>query len=343
VDQGYREVADPSVVVRLPLVDDPTTCLLVWTTTPWTLPSNQFAAVRPDLTYATVRDDETGGRAIVAEGLVETLAAKVKRELPIVDRCRGDQLIGRRYAPPFPEYYAALGERDGRLVAGGRQKVAWRVVSAPFVTTETGTGIVHQAPAFGEVDYDVLVSEQARFVDGEGPQLICCVGPDGRFTAEAPAFEGRWVKEADRDIVRELRRSGRLFHAEQYVHKYPPFCWRAEEDPLIQYPRRSWFIRTTAFRDRMLENNARIGWFPEHIRDGRFGNFLESNVDWALSRERYWGTPLPIWVCEATGQREAVADYAELLDKKGLEGLDVWESAKRQFPDMRGTSRTSTR
>ena len=123
---------------------------------------------------------------------------------------------------------------------------------------------------------------------------------------------GRWVKEADKDISRELRRRGLLFHQEQYLHEYP-FCWRAEEDPLIQYPRQSWFIRTTDFREQMLANNAEINWLPEHIRDGRFGNFLESNVDWALSRERYWGTPLPIWVCEATGHMEAVASYDELL------------------------------
>ncbi len=144
---------------------------------------------------------------------------------------------------------------------------------------------------------------------------------------------GQWVKEADRSIVRLLRERGLLVHQEQYLHEYP-FCWRADQDPLIQYPRESWFIRTTAFRDAMLENNRQIQWMPEHIRDGRFGNFLESNVDWALSRERYWGTPLPIWVCETTGNMEAIASYDELVAKPGVQGTEVWEAAKRQNPEL---------
>ncbi len=333
VGQGYREVADPSVYVRFPLVDEPGTSLLVWTTTPWTLPSNQFAAVHPELAYVTVDDPEMGGRLILAEALVETLAAKVKRELPVVARHTGRELVGRRYVPPFPYYHATSGEQQGRLAAGGQQHVAWRVVAADFVTIDSGTGVVHQAPAFGEVDFDVLLAEQQRFAAGEGPELICAVGPDGKFTAEAPDYVGRWVKEADKDIARELKQRGLLFHLEQYLHEYP-FCWRADDDPLIQYPRRSWFIRTTEFRDRMLANNRQIHWLPEHIRDGRFGNFLESNVDWALSRERYWGTPLPIWVCEQTGRQEAVASYAELLAKPGVEGTDVWDAAKRKFPEL---------
>ena len=203
------------------------------------------------------------------------------------------------------------------------------MVPADFVTIDTGTGVVHQAPAFGEVDYEMLVAEQARFRRGEGPELLCSVAPDGKFTAEAPDYAGRWVKDADKDICRELRRRGLLYHQEQYLHDYP-FCWRADEDPLIQYPRRSWFIRTTQFKDRMLANNRQINWLPEHIRDGRFGNFLETNVDWALSRERYWGTPLPIWVCEKTGKMEAVASYDELLAKPGVRGVEVWEAAKER-------------
>ena len=159
------------------------------------------------------------------------------------------------------------------------------------------------------------------------------VAPDGTFTAEAPDYQGRWVKDCDRDIIRNMKDRGLLFHQEQYLHDYP-FCWRAEEDPLIQYPRKSWFIRTTQFRDRMLANNAKINWLPEHIRDGRFGNFLESNVDWALSRERYWGTPLPIWVCEKTGYMEAVACYDELLAKPGVNGVEVWQKAKAKNPEL---------
>ena len=207
------------------------------------------------------------------------------------------------------------------------------VVAADFVTTDSGSGVVHQAPAFGEVDYDVLVFEQARFVGDEGPELINAVGPDGKFTAEAPDYEGRWVKDCDKDITRDLRERGLLFHQEQYLHDYP-FCWRAEDDPLIQYPRESWFIRTTAFKDRLVANNQQIGWLPEHIKGGRFGNFLESNVDWALSRERYWGTPLPVWECKETGKREAIASYDELLAKPGVAGTEVWTNAKKANPDL---------
>ena len=353
VGQGYREVADPSVYVRFPLVNPPAgplenADLLVWTTTPWTLPSNQFAAVKPELEYSVVSFDGQSRKLIMASALVAEIAKKVGGEPTVVATLPGEQLIGLRYAPPFDYYYRKQGELRGGLCKGTvpfssdenrdspppiEQHVAWRVVPADFVTVDTGTGVVHQAPAFGEVDYDLLLSEQSRFLDGQGPGLINAVAPDGTFTAEAPDYKGRWVKDCDRDIIRNMKSRGLLFHQEQCVHDYP-FCWRAEEDPLIQYPRKSWFIRTTQFRDRMLANNSRINWLPEHIRDGRFGNFLESNVDWALSRERYWGTPLPIWVCEKTGYAEAIASYDELLAKPGCSGVEVWQKAKRENPSL---------
>ncbi len=334
VGQGYREVADPSVYVRFPLVGvDDDADLLVWTTTPWTLPSNQFVAVNPELEYSFVSFEGEPRRLVMASALVEAIEKKVGREPHVAAKLRGADLIGTRYLPPFDYYYKTFGRTEGTLKTGGRQPIAWRVVSGEFVTVDTGTGIVHQAPAFGEADYDVLLADRTRFVEGEGPELICAVGPDGKFTAEAPDYAGRWVKEADKDIIRDLKRRGLLLHQEQYLHEYP-FCWRAEEDPLIQYPRKSWFIRTTKFRDEMLANNHLIHWMPEHIRDGRFGNFLESNVDWALSRERYWGTPLPIWVCEATGYMEAVASYDELRQKPGAAGFDVWEQAKTANPSL---------
>ena len=380
VGQGYRQVADPSVYVRLPLVYQPDhplrrwmssfapvgtpledtqaaagsasrdtqrtaapsqqqaeqqsdIDLLVWTTTPWTLPSNQFAAVREDLDYALVAVEGQSRKLVLAAALVEQVAQKAGKRLTVVETFPGRAMIGWRYVPPLDYYYKTDGQRQGRLREGGKQHVAWRVVGAEFVTVDTGTGVVHQAPAFGEVDYDVLLAEQQRFVEGEGPELICGVEPDGTFSAVVADYKGRWVKDADRDIIRHLRQQGKLFHQEQYLHEYP-FCWRAEEDPLIQYPRKSWFIRTTQFREAMLANNARINWLPEHIRDGRFGNFLESNVDWALSRERYWGTPLPIWVCEKTGYMEAVASYQELLAKPGVQGVEIWEAAKRANPEL---------
>ena len=360
VGQGYRQVADPSVYVRFPLVASPPlepgvpapdpwqvapedTDLLVWTTTPWTLPDNQFAAVNGNLEYAVVRFDGEPRKLIMAKALVETIAAKVRKEFTVDATLPGRHMNGWRYVPPFDYYYNGQGEQTGRLKFGFNtvnygldhvmEHIAWRVVAADFVTIDTGSGVVHQAPAFGEVDFDVLQAERARFVDGEGPALICSVAPDGTFTSEAPDFQGRNVKQSDRDIIRRLRDEGKLLHQEQYLHDYP-FCWRAEEDPLIQYPRKSWFIRTTRFKQQMLANNHQIQWLPEHIRDGRFGNFLETNVNWALSRERFWGTPLPIWVCEATGYAEAVGGYDELLAKPGVSGTEVWEAAKRANPSL---------
>ncbi len=333
VGDGYRDVADPSVYVRFPLVDEENTSLLVWTTTPWTLPSNQFAAVSEELEYVIAEDEETGERFVLAQALLETVAEKAKRSWRAVDTISGKQIIGKRYVPPFDYYYQHSGDVRGATVDGGEQHVAWRVLAADFVTTDAGTGVVHQAPAFGEDDFLVLQGEQARFVDGQGPPLICAVGPNGEFTSEAPDYEGRWVKEADRDIIRDLRARGVLLHDEQYKHSYP-FCWRADEDPLIQYPRESWFIRTSQFVDRLLENNQQINWLPDHIQSGRFGKFLESNVDWALSRERYWGTPLPIWVCSETGRMEAVECYDELLGKDDVSGTEVWEQAKAANPKL---------
>lgn len=334
VGQGYREVADPSVFVKFPLVDDPDTSLVVWTTTPWTLPSNSFAAVHVDIDYAVCADEESGERLIVAAKLVEQLAEKMKRTWTVESTVKGSELVGKRYVPPTETYHSKFADAKGSLAAGSEEYLYWRVVPAEFVTLDSGTGLVHIAPAFGEADYDLLVDEQSRF-DREGsyPGLLCAVGPDGKFTSDVPEHEGVWVKDADKAITRQLKESGRLLLLDQYLHDYP-FCWRADQDPLIQYPRESWFIRTTEFRDKMLENNSQIGWLPENIRDGRFGNFLASNVDWALSRERYWGTPLPIWECEKTGKREAVGCYDELLEKPGIQGTEVWLKAKQANPEL---------
>lgn len=367
VGQGYREVADPSVFVKFPLLDDgqvSKTSLLVWTTTPWTLPSNQFAAVNPTIEYATVEDPETGDLLVMASDLVEAIGTKLKRELKVISTCQGSELVGKRYLPPFECYYTLdsaqhrlmlqekAGDKSGNVpfALGGAQRgkladpaqgdesgeefLAWRVVAADFVTTESGSGVVHQAPAFGEVDYEVLVAEQDRYAMGEGPTLINCVGSDGKFTDEAPEFvRGRWVKECDKEIARDLKQRDLLYFQEQYLHDYP-FCWRADEDPLIQYPRESWFIKTTAFKEKMLANNQQINWLPGHIKEGRFGKFLESNVDWALSRERYWGTPLPVWECQKTGKQEAVGGYDALLAKPGVAGTEVWENAKKANPEL---------
>ncbi|MGD9127567.1 MAG: isoleucine--tRNA ligase, partial [Planctomycetia bacterium] len=369
VGQGYREVADPSVYVRFPLVgedgDLADTDLLVWTTTPWTLPSNHFAAVDPYLEYAIVSFEDEDRKVIIAKALVESIGEKIKKQIIQTPRIiSGKDLIGKRYIPPFDYFYKTLGNvtRDLYQPSEGEEwanypylyavnvlhlndedikeflqqprPIGWHILSADFVTTDSGTGIVHIAPAFGEDDFKLLEKEKELFGPHEDiPPLLCPVGPNGSFTDEVPDYKGRWVKEADKDLCRQLREEGTLFHLDQYLHEYP-FCWRAEQDPLIQYPRQSWFIRTTRFKDQMLANNSQINWLPDHIKDGRMGNFLESNVDWALSRERYWGTPLPIWRCEETGHLEAVGNYAELMAKPGVTGMEVWEEAKKKNPDL---------
>jgi len=374
VGQGYREVDDPSVFVRFPLVIDdaaraklapkeppasagaaagsgvpaglkpgaPWVSLLVWTTTPWTLPSNMFSAVHPDIDYAVVHDSKTDERLIMASALMETIRKKAKGESWTVEtNVKGRELIGLRYMPPFDCYHNQLGAKTTKR-GNEAIPVAWRVTAADFVTIDSGSGAVHEAPAFGEVDFDLLQKERKSVANPDDIPLLNAVAPNGKFTDEAPAYcRGRWVKECDKDIIRDLKEREAypgskipiLLHQEQYRHDYP-FCWRAEQDPLIQYPRRSWFIKTTLFRDEMLDNNNHINWLPEHIKEGRFGKFLESNVDWSLSRERYWGTPLPIWVCQSCGQMEAVDSYAALKEKTGVSGFEVWEKAKAAEPSL---------
>jgi isoleucyl-tRNA synthetase len=312
VGLGYKSVEDPSVYVALPLVDDPSTALLIWTTTPWTLPANQYAAVRPDFDYVQVR--ENGRSLIVAAALREQIAAKIGQELPVEREMKGEALLGLRYRPPFDYYYGEYGDRQAELAAGGSEYVLWKVLAADFVELEQGTGLVHEAPAFGEVDYELFRKTTARFNDPKAVPLLCPVAPDGKFTSETPDLAGQWVKDADRQIIHMLKQRGVLVHRENYRHDYP-FCWRADEDPLIQYARPAWFIRTTAKIQEAMRNNEKINWLPEHIGTGRFGDFLANNVDWALSRERFWGTPLNIWINDVTGRRQAPASVAEILAK----------------------------
>jgi isoleucyl-tRNA synthetase len=318
VGEGYRTVDDPSVYVRFPLVDDPGTSLLVWTTTPWTLPSNCLAAVNAAEEYCVVADGEK--RLVVASALRETLAEKVGRELPVVRTLRGQELVGQRYTPPFDWFARQQGDLD-----------YWRVVGADFVELDAGTGVVHIAPAFGEVDFELLKREQK-----EKPELplLCAVLADGTFDpaiADA-AFAGRWVKEADRDLTRALKERDLCWHAEQIRHEYP-FCVRSDDDPLIQFARPAWYIRTTAHVEEALANNAAIKWLPEHIRDGRFGDFIRNNVDWALSRERFWGTPLNIWVNDETGAMDAPASVEEIL-LRNPRAFDAFDAALAKDPGL---------
>ena len=296
---GYDDATDPSVFVRMPLVDKKGTSLLVWTTTPWTLPGNVAVAAHPDVDYVTVERDNEGvkEKLILAKALVE----KVFRgeEVKILETFKGRKLKGQKYMPLFTFLPP--------------DKPAYFVVMGDFVTTEDGTGLVHQAPAFGAEDMQMAVEHDLP--------ILMTVLPDGTFVPEVKPWRGVFIKDADPQIVEDLRARGLLFRQEDYTHTYP-FCWRCHT-PLMYYARDSWYIRTSKFKDRLVALNNTINWVPEHIREGRFGNWLENNIDWALSRERYWGTPLPVWECADCKHRDCIGSIQELSQKAGRDLSDV--------------------
>lgn len=283
VAQGYRRTTDPSVFVLMPLSDDQKAAILVWTTTPWTLPANTALAVDPKATY--VEAQFGGQRLILARPRLSNVLGE---DVEVVREFSGQELVGRHYEPLYP-------------LAGGEN--AYRIVAAEFVSMDEGTGIVHIAPAFGEEDFLLGKVENLPFVQP--------VDRAGKFTAEFPLAKGMFVKDADEKIIADLQARGRLFRAETYDHDYP-FCWRCDT-PLLYYAMDSWFIATTKVQDKLIEENGKINWYPEHVGRGRFGDFLSSLRDWALSRDRYWGTPLPVWVCERCAAIKVIGSRSELV------------------------------